>query len=167
MEGNMTEEKFESKWPNMPGPSHHAGEADPGREKDIGEGHLRAEAEAAPGAPRDPGDTVEAKAAPRDPNLVLKVVQGSEVKRKGNTAGAKVAQDQNQEKKNPEKAGLNQDRSLRKKTTPELRVGPSREKTVDPSPSQNPDRENSEVYSGHDCVKIDLNHLRNVNFIFQ
>ena len=141
MEGNMTEEKFESKWPNMPGPSHHAGEADPGREKDIGEGHLRAVAEAAPGAPRDPGDTVEAKAAPRDPNRVLKVAQGSEAMRKRDTAEAKVAPDQNQERKDPEKAGLNQ--NPRKKTIPELKVGPSREKTVDPSPSQ--DRENSEV----------------------
>ena len=141
----MTEEKFESKWPNMPGPSHHAVEADPGREKDIGEGHLRAVAEAAPGAPRGPGDTVEAKAAPRDPNRVLKVVQGSEAMRKRDTAEAKVAPDQNQEKKNAETAGLNQDRDLRKKTIPELKVGPSREKTVDPSPSQNPDRENSEV----------------------
>ena len=150
----MTGGKFESKWQNMPDQSHHGGEADqdPGLETDIEEDQLRAEAEAeaeaALGALRDPGDPVEAKAAPRDPNLVLKVVQGSEAKRKENTAGAKVARDQNQEKKNPEKAGLNQDRSLRKKTTPELRVGPSREKTVDPSPSQNPDREDSEVYSG-------------------
>ena len=141
----MTAERFESKWQNMPGRRHRAGEVDPGREKDIEEGPLRAEAEAALGAPRDPGDPVEAKAAPRDLNLVLKVVQGSAAKRKEDTAEAKVAPDQNHEKKDPEKAGLNPDRSLRKKPIPELRVGPSREKTVDPSPSQNPDRENSEV----------------------
>ena len=145
MDGNMTGEKFESKWQNMPDRSHHEGEVDQGLEKDIEEGQLRAEAEAALGAPRDPGDIVEAKAAPRDRNLVLKVVQGSGAKRKGDTAEAKVAPDQNQEKKDLEKAGLNQDRGLRKKTIPELKVGPSREKTVDPSPSQNPDRENSEV----------------------
>ena len=149
MDGNMTEEKFESKWQNMPDRSHHEGEVDQGPEKDIEEGHLRAEAEAGLGAPRDPGDLVEAKAAPRDLNLVLKVVQESGAKRKGDTAEAKVAPDQNQEKKDLEKAGLNQDRGLRKKTIPELKVGPSpsREKTVDPSPSpsQNPDRENSEV----------------------
>merc|ERR1712113_438063 len=103
------------------------GGIDRGLEKDIGEGQLRAE--------------VEAEAALRDPDLALRVVQGSEAKRKEDTAEAKVAPDQNQERKDPEKAGLNQ--NPRKKTIPELKVGPSREKTVDPSPSQ--DRENSEV----------------------
>jgi len=143
MEENMMEGKSESKWPNMPDPSHHGGEVDQGPEKDIEEDQLRAEAEAAPGAPRDPGD----------PSPVLKVAQGSEAKRKEDTAEAKVVPDQNPEKKNPEKAGPNPDPGLRKKRIPELRVGPSREKPVDPSRekpvdpsrSQNPDRENSEV----------------------
>ena len=139
----MTAERFESKWQNMPDRSHHEGEIDRGLEKDIGEGQLRAEAEAEAGlgATRDLGETAEAKAALRDPDLALRVVQGSEAKRKEDTAEAKVAPDQNQERKDPEKAGLNQ--NPRKKTIPELKVGPSREKTVDPSPSQ--DRENSEV----------------------
>ena len=143
----MTAERFESKWQNMPDRSHHEGEIDRGLEKDIGEGQLRAEAEAEAGlgATRDLGETAEVKAALRDPDLALRVVQGSEAKRKEDTAEAKVAPDLNHEKKDPEKAGLNPDRSLRKKLIPELRVGPSREKTVDPSPSQNPDRENSEV----------------------
>ena len=142
-EGNMTAGKFESKWQNMPDRSHHEEGIDRGLEKDIGEGQLRAEAEAEAGlgATRDLGETAEAKAALRDPDLALRVVQGSEAKRKEDTAEAKVAPDQNQERKDPEKAGLNQ--NPRKKTIPELKVGPSREKTVDPSPSQ--DRENSEV----------------------
>ena len=139
MEENMTEGKFESKWQNMPDLSHHGGEVDQGPEKDIEEDQLRAEAEAAPGAPRDPGD----------PSPVLKVAQGSEAERKEDIAEVKVAPDQNPEKKDPEKADPNPGPGLRKKRIPELRVavGPSREKTVDPSPSrsQNPDRENSEV----------------------
>ena len=153
-EGNMTAGKFESKWQNMPDRSRHGGGADPGPEKDIEEDQLQAGAgagaEAAPGAQRDPGETAEAKAARGDPNQVPKVVQGSEAKRKEDTAEAKVVPDQNPEKRNPEKAALNlnpnPDRGLRKKRTPELRVGLSRERPADPSPSQDPDRENSEVY---------------------
>lgn len=148
-EGNTTAGKFESKWQNMPVPSRHGGGVDQGPEKDIEGDQLQAEAgaeaEAAPGVRRDPAETAEAKAAPRDPNLVLKVVQGSKAQRRKDTVEAKVAPDRNPEKKNPEKAVLNQNRGLRKKRRPELRVGPSRESPADPSPSQNPDREISEV----------------------
>ena len=119
----------------MPDRSHHGGEADQDREIDIAdEDHLLAEVEAGQGAPRDPGDTVEAKVAP-------KVDQESEARRKEDTAEVKAALDPNPEK-NQEKAGpsLNQNPGL-KRTTPVLRrrVEASQEKTVVQSP--NPDRE--------------------------
>ena len=139
----MTAERFESKWQNMPDRSHHEEGIDRGLEKDIGEGQLRAEAEAEAGlgATRDLGETAEAKAALRDPDLALRVVQGSEAKRKEDTAEVKAALDPNPEK-NQEKAGpsLNQNPGL-KRTTPVLRqrVEASQEKTVVQSP--NPDRE--------------------------